>query len=90
MYNCHVTAIKLTGTPPEEDRKYDLRGWTLFESRVIDGKGTGAIPDSNDWKVGHPWSGIDPGTLNVIVKERAWLAHSCSILGRMSQRGWPY
>ena len=32
-----VTAIKLTCTPLGEVRTYELRGWTFFESRVIDG-----------------------------------------------------
>jgi hypothetical protein len=34
-----VTAVKLTSTPGCPDRSFDDRGWTLFESIVIDGKG---------------------------------------------------
>ena len=45
-----ITAIKLTGTPEDELRTYELRGWTLFESRVIDGKGAGTIPNEMGWK----------------------------------------
>ncbi len=33
-----VTAIKLIAVPSTENRKYDDRGWTLFESIIIDGK----------------------------------------------------
>jgi len=37
---CHrnVGAIKMMAVPAEEPRKYDDRGWTFFESCVIDGK----------------------------------------------------
>jgi len=34
-----ITAIKLRAVPAEECRKYDDRGWTLFESIIIDSKG---------------------------------------------------
>jgi len=40
-----VTALKLTLTPATENRKYDDRGWTLFESTVINGKGKGQIAE---------------------------------------------
>jgi len=33
-----VTALRLTGTPPDELRGYDVRGWTKFESDIIDSK----------------------------------------------------
>jgi hypothetical protein len=33
-----ITAVKLIDVPEEVVRKYDDRGWTLFESVVIDGK----------------------------------------------------
>jgi len=33
-----ITAIKLLSVPEEVQRKYEDRGWTLFESIVIDGK----------------------------------------------------
>merc|ERR1712232_1222367 len=35
----HVTAWKLTAVPKEEPRKYEDRGWTEFESIIIDSKG---------------------------------------------------
>lgn len=39
MYlHMHTTAIKLKCVPPAEQRRYDDRGWTLFESVVIDSK----------------------------------------------------
>jgi hypothetical protein len=37
-----VTAIKLTSVPPIELRTYETRGWTFFESTVIDGKAASA------------------------------------------------
>jgi len=36
-----VTALKLTGLPAEQLRKYDDRGWTTGESALIDAKGCG-------------------------------------------------
>jgi hypothetical protein len=72
-----VTAIKLTGTPAAELRTYILRGWTLFESDVIDGKGVGTIPASRGWNcrvedfAPSHLSGkiVDFGSLNVLVVE---------------------
>lgn len=40
-----VTSFLLTDVPPEEERKYDSRGWTLFEEIMIDSKGG----DWNRW-----------------------------------------
>lgn len=34
--NKEITSIKLEAVPPTEARKYDDRGWTLFESTIID------------------------------------------------------
>lgn len=47
-----VSAIRLTSVPEAELRKYDDRGWTLFECLVIDGKGgevleSGAVNERN-------------------------------------------
>jgi hypothetical protein len=36
--HCEITAVKLTAVPAEVSRAYDDRGWTLFESIIIDGK----------------------------------------------------
>ena len=33
-----MIAIKLTAVPSSEKRRYEDRGWTLFESILIDGK----------------------------------------------------
>ena len=70
-----TTAIKLIGTPEDELRTYDLRGWTLFESRVIDGKGTGTIPKAMGWRgknvstlgFGNGIDEVDFGSMNVLV-----------------------
>ena len=63
-----TTAIKLIGTPEDELRTYDLRGWTLFESRVIDGKGTGTIPKAMGWRGVNPYyDWVDFGSMNVLV-----------------------
>jgi len=34
-----VTVVKLMATPVAEIRKYEDRGWTFFESAIVDGKG---------------------------------------------------
>ena len=63
-----TTAIKLIGTPEDELRTYDLRGWTLFESRVIDGKGTGTIPKAMGWQGEDTrCREVDFGSMNVLV-----------------------
>jgi hypothetical protein len=63
-----TTAIKLIGTPEDELRTYDLRGWTLFESRVIDGKGTGTIPKAMGWLgLTAAFKATDFGSMNVLV-----------------------
>ena len=63
-----TTAIKLIGTPEDELRTYDLRGWTLFESRVIDGKGTGTIPKAMGWRgENDSYQEVDFGSMNVLV-----------------------
>jgi len=54
-----ITAIKLTSVPLSEKRTYDDRGWTLFESILIDGK----APSPN-LLVGSPFGGANVLTLN--------------------------
>ena len=65
-------------------RTYELRGWTFFESRVIDGKGTGTIPRTNKWAIEDRYPPIDPGTLNVIVVDKDALSDSGEI-GELEQ-----
>lgn len=43
-----ITAVRLTGVPGSELRKYEDRGWTLMESVLIDSKGG----DWNRWTFG--------------------------------------
>lgn len=40
-----VTTLQLTAVPPDVDRKYEDRGWTLLESIIVDSKGG----DWNRW-----------------------------------------
>ena len=96
-----TTAIKLIGTPEDELRTYDLRGWTLFESRVIDGKGAGTIPKAMGWKGCNEQSNVvDFGSMNVlVVHEKIFPPHhgpsfdawdcTSELLGLCAQRSVP-
>ena len=91
-----TTAIKLIGTPEDELRTYDLRGWTLFESRVIDGKGTGTIPKAMGWRgKNHEDHEVDFGSMNVLVVRgeigsQMNMSYSVSgLLGLCAQRSVP-
>uniref|UniRef100_A0A7S4UYR3 Uncharacterized protein n=1 Tax=Alexandrium monilatum TaxID=311494 RepID=A0A7S4UYR3_9DINO len=70
-----VTALKLTRTPAEELRGYDDRGWTKFESDVIDAKSQ---------------SPKDPyGELNVLtftMPPGPWLTAAFSVLSHSKRR----
>jgi hypothetical protein len=89
-----ITAIKLTETPENETRTYDLRGWPFFESKVIDCKGTSTLPQSKGYKMkdkwGEPRSPDNPGAWNVFVlvgSEREKLA--VDVVGCRSEREPP-
>ena len=100
-----TTAIKLIGTPEDELRTYDLRGWTLFESRVIDGKGTGTIPKAMGWQgsampSSSSLASVDFGSMNVLVVRekifppagnggRACREYVSELLGLCAQRSVP-
>lgn len=65
-----VTAIKLMETPEAEKRGYDDRGWTLFESKLIDGKASGVIADNHMNAVSTSITMLVNGHLNVLALDK--------------------